>query len=353
MSYIPEINVDVQRKRIQIGIMGAGAIGCYFGGRLVASGAADVIFVGRQSLADAIAEHGLTLREFDDEENIPASRIRFETGASALADCDVVLCCVKSGATAETARDLAEVLSPDAVVVSLQNGMRNPDVLRIGLPRNRVVAAIVGFNVVMREHAVFHHTTSGPLLVEVKSASRDRRWIDALRASQVEVQEENPIAPEQWTKLLFNLNNAINALSGVPTRQMVLSRDYRRIVAMVLDEALDVLEVAGIRTAKFRGVPLRTMAFIMRLPTPIVRLVVRAQLRIAPDSRSSMWQDLARGRQTEIDFLNGEVVRLADKHGVDAPLNRRIVELVKAAEQAGTGSPELSAGALMRALRAA
>ncbi|MGB5811272.1 MAG: 2-dehydropantoate 2-reductase [Polyangiales bacterium] len=338
--------------RLHIGVMGAGAIGCYFGGRLVASGLADVTFVGRQSLADDIAANGLRIREFDEEEELSASQIRFETNPAALRTCDVVLCCVKSGATQDTARTLAGILPPETIVVSLQNGLRNPRTLRAGLPHNKVVAAIVTFNVVMRDGAVFHHTTSGPLVVETGSDARDRPWVEALRGSRIEIQEEEPIAPEQWTKLLINLNNAINALSGVPTRDMILSRDYRRVVAMVLDEALDVLRAAGVKTANFRGVPLRVMAFIMKLPTPIVKVVIRAQLRIDPDSRSSMWQDLSRGRLTEVDFLNGEVVRLAEAHGIDAPLNRRIVELIRAAERTGEGSPQLTPDALRRAIRA-
>ena len=151
------------------------------------------------------------------------------------------------------------------------------------------------------------------------------------------------IAPEQWTKLLVNLSNAVNALAGVPTRQMVLSRDYRRVIAAALDEALDVLDAAKIRTARFRGVPLRIMAFVLKRPTPIVRVLIRAQLRIDPEARSSMWQDLVRRRPTEIEFLNGEIVQLAEAHGIDAPINRRIVGLIQDAEQAGAGSPHLDA----------
>ena len=91
---------------------------------------------------------------------------------------------------------------------------------------------------------------------------------------------------------------------------MILSRQYRRVIALLLDEALDVLDQAGVQAAKFRGVPLRVMSFIMKLPTPIVRVVVRAQLRVDPEARVSMWTDLERRRPTEVDFLNGEVVRL-------------------------------------------
>ncbi|MEM7136963.1 MAG: 2-dehydropantoate 2-reductase [Myxococcota bacterium] len=340
-------------QRLRIGVMGAGAIGCYFGGRLVASGGVDVTFVGRPALGEVLAERGMTIREFDRDEHIEASQIEFATEPEALRDCDVVLCCVKSGGTADTAITLSQVLRPETIVVSLQNGIRNPTTLREHLPNNRVVAAIVTFNVVMLDGGLFHHTTSGPLVLETRDMPEHQGWVDAFRAADVEIQEEDPIAPEQWTKLLVNLSNAINALAGVPTRAMILSRDYRRVVAMVLEEALDVLEAAGVRLAKFRGVPLRAMAWIMKLPTPLFRVVIRAQLRIDPDSRSSMWQDLVRGRMTEIDYLNGEIVRLAEEHGIDAPLNRRIVALIRKAERAGTGSPDLSPEALTAALHSA
>lgn len=336
--------------RLHVGVLGAGAIGCYFGGRLVASDRVDVTFVGRESLGRAIAEHGLTIREFDRDEHLDASQIPFSTDPLTLADCDVVLCCVKSGSTAEAAESLANVLRPETVVVSLQNGLRNPETLRERLPNNRVIAAIVTFNVVMLEHALFHHTTSGPLVLETKNSLEDRPWVDAFVRANVEVQEEELIAPEQWTKLLINLNNGVVALSDLPIREVILSRAYRRVVAMVLDEALDVLDAAGVRPARFRGVPLRVMSFIMKLPTPIVRVVIRAQLRIDPESRSSMWQDLDRRRKTEVDFLNGEIVRLAEQHGIEAPINRRIVELIRDAERVGQGSPRMSASALVEAL---
>lgn len=331
--------------------MGAGSIGCYVGGRLVASGAAEVTFVGRKQLADAMAEHGLTLRAFGHEDCVDASRIDFATDPRALSSCEIVLCCVKSGATAEAAMALEPVLSSKTVVVSLQNGVRNPEILRRHLPRNEVVAAVVGFNVVMQDHTAFDLTATGPLVVETHDGSSNRTWIDLLRAAGIEVEEVEDIAPEQWTKLLVNLNNAVSALSGASTPEMILSRRYRRVMTMLLDEALLVIEKAGIRPASFRGVPLRLMSFVLKLPTPIVRLVVRAQLRVDPKSRASMWQDLERGRTTEVDFLNGEVVRLAKVHSMSAPINERIVELVHEAERAGEGSPRIDADGLIRALR--
>lgn len=338
-------------RRLHVGVMGAGSIGCYVGGRVAAAGEADVTLVGRPSLREEARSRGLTLREFDREEHVEPSKFRFEAEPEALAECDVVLVCVKSGATAEVGAVLATVLRPDCVVVSLQNGVRNPEVLRNELPQHRVVAGVVGFNVVPHEGATLHHTTTGPLVLETGPA--DHRWVGALRRAGLDVEELDPIAPEQWTKLLVNLNNAISALSGAPTRTMILSPGYRRAMTMLLDEALVVLGAAGIETAKFRGVPLPVMSFVLKLPTPLVRVIVRAQLRVDPESRASMWQDLERRRPTEVDFLNGEIVRLAEHCGVPAPINRRVVELVHEAERANRGSPGMTADELIAVLRAA
>ncbi|MGB5349032.1 MAG: 2-dehydropantoate 2-reductase [Polyangiales bacterium] len=338
-------------ERQHIGVIGAGAVGCYVGGRLAANAAADVTLVGRQWLADAVLEHGMTLRELDHDELLAAEDIRFVVDPREVASCDVVLCCVKSGATASTAAQLAGILHPAAIVVSLQNGLRNGETLRAHLPQNHVVDAIVDFNVIMRDHAVFQRTTSGPLTVETKHGARHQLWVNALRVAGLEVVEVDAIEPEQWTKLLVNLNNAINALAGVPTREMILSRQYRKVIAMLLDEGLDVLDEASVRPAKFRGVPLRVMSFILKLPTPLVRLVIAAQLRMDPDARTSMAQDLERRRLTEVDFLNGEIVNLAESNSRDAPLNRRIVELIHEAERAGAGSPRFDAETLLQRLR--
>jgi 2-dehydropantoate 2-reductase len=333
--------------------MGAGAIGGYVGARLAAKGEVKVTLIGRKPLADAVASHGLTLREFDEEDHVDATRIRIEEDPHLLSSCDVVFCCVKAGATAEVAKTLADVLQPTTVIVSLQNGVRNHEILREALPGNPVLPAVVGFNVIIRDGPVFQRAMSGPLIIETRPEGQDRAWVDVLRAAGLDVEEVRPIAPEQWTKLVSNLNNAVGALSGASTRDMILSHQCRRVIALLLDEALDVLDQAGVQAAKFRGVPLRVMSFIMKLPTPIVRVVVRAQLRVDPEARVSMWTDLERRRPTEVDFLNGEIVHLGDKCGMNAPANRRIVALVHEAERVGAGSPQINAKTLLRMLEEA
>lgn len=333
---------------MKIGIQGAGSIGCYVGGRLLAAGAAEVVLVGRARLRDELVARGLTVQDFDGPTaTVPGARLDFATDAGALAGCDVILCCVKSQHTAGAAAELAPVIARDAVVVSLQNGVRNPDTLRAGLPGRQIVPSIVSWNVVAVD-GVYRRATSGPLVLERTFATR--ALIEALRKSGVPVEEHDALAPHQWTKLVVNLNNAVSALTDVATSRLLLEPGYRRIVAALADEGLAVLRAAKIAPAKFNGVPLGLMPKILRLPTPIVRLVTRAQLKVDPAARSSMWQDLAAGRATEVDYLNGEIVALAEQAGVPAPINRRIVALIHDAERAGAGSPRLSADALWSAL---
>lgn len=339
--------------RCRVGIMGAGAVGCYVGGLLHGAPDVEVVFVGRPRMQEEIAASGLTLLDLGSRETrVPAGEVAFETEPGTLADCDVILCCVKSGHTDEVARSLDDVLAPGALVMSLQNGVHNVAALRRHLGDRPVLAGIVGFNVVPQGGGVFRHTTKGPLMIEPSDDARARAVIAGLRAAELDVDTPADIVRHQWTKLLVNLNNAVSALSGAPTRDMVVSPGYRRVVAEIMREGIAVLRAAAIRPASLRGIPMSMLPRLLALPTPLIRLASRAQIGADPEARSSMWVDLSKGRKTEIDFLNGEIVRLAEEHGVAAPLNRRIVELVHEAEAAGSGPPDLPADELHARLHA-
>jgi 2-dehydropantoate 2-reductase len=331
---------------LAVGVMGAGAVGCFVGG-LAARPGVEVVLVGREALGHELRDAGLCVVDLDGAETRVTTRdLGFDTEPTALAPCDVVLCCVKSLGTEDAARTMAEVLRPGALVVSLQNGVRNVDILRAHLPRQEVLAGVVGFNVVARGHGVYRQTTKGALLVERSDDPRAGRLWRALRAAGLRVTEHRDLVPHQWAKLLANLGNAVSGLSGAPTGEMLLSVGCRRVLAETIAEALRVLRGAGISPAPLQGIPVGLLPPLLRLPTPVVRLVARAQLRADPEARSSLFQDLARGRRTEIDFLNGEIVRLAEARGVDAPLNRRVVALVHEVEERGQGSPRMSGDAL-------
>lgn len=330
--------------------MGAGAIGCFLGGELAAAGV-DVIFVGRERTKTELAMHGLTLTDLDGRHvEVRRERIRYETDTASLAKSDVVLVCVKSAQTREAGESLARVLSRDAVLISMQNGVRNADVLREAAPTARVLAGIVGFNVVARGEGLFRRATTGPLVIEQTLDASVAEMTRVLRAAGLIVQLRADIRAMQWSKLLMNLNNAISALSDQPTPVLLFDPGYRRILRAVIAEALAVMRIAGIRPARIGPIPPRLYPTLLALPTPVLRVVARAQLRVDPEARSSMWEDLTRRRPTEVDHLNGEIVSLATTHGTTAPLNTRIVELIHQAESAARGSPALSARSLAQAI---
>jgi 2-dehydropantoate 2-reductase len=322
------------------GVFGAGNIGCYVGGRLAAAGNPTAM-VGRAPLMTEARTSGITLKDVDGNESrvVPPS---FSAGEDPelLADAEVVFVCVKSPGTPEAARILRSALPSRCVVISFQNGLRNTTVLREGLPGRTVLGGMVSFNVVRGPGPAFHQATSGPLVIEAGPGAEGAAR--ALRSARFEVEVRPDFVEVQWSKLLLNLNNAVNALSGIPLKAQLSQRGYRRIFAAAQREALAALKMAGVKPVSFGRMIPRLVPIALGLPDFLFFAVARTMIEIDPEARSSMAEDLERGRKTEIDHLNGEVVRLADEAGVPAPVNRRLVELVKAAESAGKGSPRFS-----------
>ena len=327
----------------KIGILGAGAIGCYLGGRLVASGS-DVVFAGR--MGNEIAEHGLTLTDYlGGRFELKPAQVAYSADPATLASCDVVLVTVKSMATKDAARPLADLLAPRAIVISFQNGVSNADALRRVLPDQRVLAGMVPFNVLRGPKAHFHLGTSGPLAIE--EAPFATPAADALRRAGLRVDVHPNIRGILWSKLLFNLNNSVNALSGLPLREQLSVRSYRRVTAKSITEGLACLAAARLKPVSVGRMIPRLAPSILSLPNVLFFRIAATMVSIDPEARSSMWDDLDRRRVTEIDYLNGEIVRLAERLGIDVPVNRMICELVRAAEEAKNGSPRLDADELL------
>nr|WP_314624898.1 2-dehydropantoate 2-reductase [uncultured Noviherbaspirillum sp.] len=331
----------------RIAIFGAGSIGAYVGGALIAAGA-EVALIGRASMRERIASHGLTVSDMDGRNTqLAAAQVHYSEDPSALAGAALVLVTVKSADTESAAQLLARHAAPDALVISLQNGIGNADVLRRALPGFTVLAGMVPFNVVQLPESRFHRGTEGSLMVEASPALAP--WLPMFEAAGLPLVQRSDFVAVQWGKLLLNLNNPVNALSGIPLQAQLSDRNYRRCLALLIDEALHALAEARIAPAQIGKVPPSRLPRLMRLPDLLFRRVAAAALRIAPEARSSMWEDLQAGRRTEIDYLNGAVVALAEKAGLDAPANRRIVALVHEAEQGKGGG--MNGKDLLAALR--
>jgi 2-dehydropantoate 2-reductase len=210
-------------------VYGAGSIGCTLGGRLAAAGV-PVALVGRPRIAAEVAEHGLVITDLAGGEwRAEPGAVPVLTEPGAPPGAGLVLVTVKSAATAGAGAELARTLASDAVVISFQNGLDNVDVLRAALPGRTVLAGMVPFNVVHRGDGRFHIATSGGLEVQADPALGPYR--EGFRRAGLELREHRDLRPVQWAKLLLNLNNAINALSGLPLQAELSDRRFRRCPA--------------------------------------------------------------------------------------------------------------------------
>jgi 2-dehydropantoate 2-reductase len=324
-------------------IVGAGSVGCFVGGMLAQVGNR-VTLHGRPAMAQRLAG-GMRLTRHDGLDlRIGAERFEFRASGP-VAPGDVFLVCVKSRDTADAAGQIAFAVRPDTPVVSLQNGVENNRTLRDALPGANVLAGVVGFNVAQMGDDRFHCGTDGDILLE--DGPGVLRIAASLIAAKIDAEVRRDIVAVQWGKLLLNLNNAVNALSGLPLKQELSDRAYRKALAFSIGEALGVLKAAGLRPAKVGAAPPGLLAPILRLPDPVFRFVAGGMLKIDEKARSSMAEDLERGREPEIDELNGAICELGRRHGVATPVNQAIVALVREAHAAG-GTPAMSGEELLR-----
>jgi 2-dehydropantoate 2-reductase len=319
-------------------VAGAGSIGCFVGG-LAACAGRRVSLLARPRMIAEIERFGLTLTSLEGSSwHVASQQLKLSEDPSLLAEASVALVTVKSADTAEIADAIARHAPPDAVIVSLQNGVANAGVLRSRLPGRTVLAAMVPFNVIAAGEGRFHRATSGDIVIE-----RDAADIAAqLSVPGLLVRPTDDIAGVQWGKLLVNLNNAINALSGLPLREQLARRDWRRLFADQIAEGLMAVRAEGIKPVSPTPLPSSLVPHLLRLPDALFAIALAPAMKIDPQARSSMWEDLERRRRTEIDYLQGVITEIADRRALNVPLSRRIVALIRDAEAAKQGSPRLT-----------
>jgi 2-dehydropantoate 2-reductase len=305
-----------------VAVVGAGALGCLFGGMLARAGA-QVTLIGRAVHVEAIRRDGLRFESRGEVTIIPMTATE---DIASVAGARLVLFCVKSADTDAAAGALAPHLGPDAVVVSLQNGVDN--VARIGAHLgNRVLPGLVYVAAEMAGPGHVRHTGGGSLTIGELDVLRrgnksNRRMLEDIAAlftaAGVKVTISDAVEVDLWTKLVMNCAyNAISALTGSQYGRMVALPDIRAVMADTVNEVVAVAAAKGVR-----------------LPNDLVASAIRLADGM-PVTISSTAQDLLRGRRTEIDHLNGYVVREGAALGIATPVNRTLNALVKLAEQKG------------------
>jgi 2-dehydropantoate 2-reductase len=243
----------------------------------------------------------------------------------------VILLTVKCAAVASATEEIARFARPQVPVVALQNGIGSEESLK-DLP-NPVIQGIVGFNVAPLGKGCFHRGTEGDVYTSALSCG------DSLNHyfSQVgfALKQTDEFEALRWAKLQLNLNNAINALSDMPLKSELETRTYRKVLSEAMNELIAVADARQLPLPKLTRLPAHWLPRLIRVPDFLFRRLASGMLAIDPEARSSMWEDLNSGRRTEVDFINGAVVRESERLGLNAPANRTLIELIHEIE---TGS---------------
>lgn len=300
----------------QIAVVGAGAVGGYFGGMFARAGA-PTVFIGRKHFADAVNSKGLILDKLEGQERI---RAMATIDMSAVRECRLILLCVKANDTFATAKEMAPFVRPDAAVVCLQNGVDNADKVH-AVAGIVAVPAVVYVAVSVPESGRVKHLARGDLIIG--RSEKATELADIFVRAGIPCSISDNIEGELWVKLLRNCAlNAISALGHVRYGQIAQSEDARKLMEQVVDEVLTVAHAAGV---VLPGVHDRQsgMASAMELATQMA------------GAFSSTAQDLNRGRLTEIDALNGYISRRGAELGIPVPVNHALFTLVKLVEQKG------------------
>ena len=297
---------------LKIAVMGAGAVGCYFGGMLARAGH-EVVLIARPQHAEAIQQAGLRMdtKTFDERVRLAAS-----SEPSAVGGAKLVLFCVKSTDTESAGAQMLPYLAPDALVLTLQNGVDNADRLRGVLPKHEVAAAVVYVATEMAGPGHLKHHGRGELVIEPSSASD--AVAQALIAAGVPTEVSGNVHGALWAKLILNCAyNAVSAITQLPYGKTVEGAGIRDVMRDVVAECLAVAKAEGVA-----------------VPADVVTAVDKLAASM-PSQYASTAQDLARGKRTEIDYLNGLIVRRGEALGVATPANRVLWALVKLMETKG------------------
>jgi 2-dehydropantoate 2-reductase len=295
----------------RIAVLGAGAVGSYFGGMLARAGA-PVVMIGRAAFVETVTKSGLLLDTVQFRETVYPEA---STEIAAAKGADVVLLSVKTTDTAAASRALAKDISPHAIAISLQNGVNNVEEIRraSGIA---ALPAVVYVAAAMPAPGQLKHLGRGDLVVGPKNEQTEM-IANLFSRAHVPCRMSENIEGELWTKLVWNC--ALNAVSGLGRArygEIIASADAKRVVERAVHEVLAVAKAKGIHPAGLQD----------------PEMAVAGAFKIAEQmsaTRSSTAQDMARNKKTEIDSLNGHVARLGEELKVPVPVNHTLYTLVK------------------------
>jgi 2-dehydropantoate 2-reductase len=308
---------------VSIAIMGAGAIGSATGGMLARAGHR-VTLVGREPHIREISNNGLHISGIWGEHTV--TDLRAVTSPPDEYQ-DIVFLTVKSYDTDTAARDALHIIGPDTIVVSMQNGIGNVETLAGIVGKARTVGAMAIFGAAVPEPGSVEVTViaSETLVGEIdgRPTSRAMDIARMLDDAGIPTKPSVNIMREIWHKALYNIAlNPLSAIFQVTYGQIADNPDTRWLISEMMSEAFLVAEAAGVDLG-------------MDSPDEYLEILWNRKLPPTRDHRSSMLQDIVRGKRTEIDYINGKVVELGREYGIPTPYNNTIVKIVRTKEVIG------------------
>jgi len=303
---------------MKIAMIGAGAMGSLFGGKLSLAGHEVVLYDVFREHVEAISRDGLEI-----EDAATGERLHSRPGASAdpasVRGSDALVIFVKSTATEQAAAEFAPLAGKGAIVLTLQNGLGNEAIIRRHFGAQRTAAGVTSQGATFLGPGRIRHAGKGPTHVAMADGRRERLGdlAKALGEAGFETHVEDDVRGLVWSKLVINVGiNALTAITGRTNGQLLESEQIKAIMADLVAEAVQVAKARGIQ-------------FTYADPLATVYDVARK----TGANRSSMLQDFDKGRETEIDFMNGAIVREAQETGIPAPVNATMTRLIKTLEK--------------------
>jgi 2-dehydropantoate 2-reductase len=307
----------LKKEMKRIAVLGAGAVGCFFGGMLARAGK-EVLLIARDNHVQAIKENGLFM-EFQHSQEYVA--INASSNIKDIADADLILCCVKSPDTERAMGEIKNLIKPDALILSLQNGVDNAERISQVVP-NKAIAAVVYVATAMGGDGHVKHFGRGELIIggvdqsEIISSELEE-ISNIFLSAQIPCVVSSNILRELWLKFLVNCSyNGISAIGQITYGEMVQQESIRQLIKDLTTEFLLVAHHENIDIAEDEA-----------------QMVNEQIAKTMVGQRSSTAQDLMRHKPTEIDHLNGLIIRKAKEHGLNVPNHQAIYALVKMIEQ--------------------
>lgn len=306
---------------MKVAIIGSGAMGSLFGGRLALSGCDIVLYDIFKEHVEKIAAEGLAIEDAATGA-VTVAQPQASTDPRAAEGADVLVIFVKSTATEEAAAQFAPRARKDAIVLTLQNGLGNEEILKRHFGSSRTAAGVTSHGATFLGPGRIRHAGKGPTHICMSDGRNEKLapLCRALEGAGFETHVSADVASLVWSKLVINVGiNALTAIINQPNGKLLESDDTRAIMADLVAEAVAV--------ANARGIPLTHGD-----PLDVVLDVAGK----TGANRSSMLQDFDRKRPSEIEVMNGAIVREAEKAGIAVPVNATITRLVRAMEKART-----------------